>query len=202
MALRIALVCACLGILADAARAQTGQTTDTPTAPAATRSDLEGFAMRIEAKLDQIQKNYGARLTALEEKVQALSDAQESGQQALQQIARLDKDGKSYLRIDASHEPTRTELRDAIIEASPKTGTVIIHNKTNVTQSVAVNDMTFDVLANSKREVSVPYRNFEVRTSNNRSLKWNFNYPKAESVVDIIDTTTTPSAADSTYASR
>lgn len=202
MALRIALVCACLGILSDTARAQTGQTTDTPAAPAATRSDLEGFAMRIESKLDQMQKNYGARLTALEEKVQALSDAQESGQQALQQIARLDKDGKSYLRIDASHEPTRAELRDAILEASPKTGTVIIHNKTGVTQSVAVNDMTFDVLANSKREVSVPYRNFEVRTSNNRSLKWNFNYPKAESVVDIIDTSSAPTTTDSTYASR
>lgn len=181
MVARMVLVCVGIGLLTSLAVAQ-----NTGANAPATNGDLEAFAMRIEAKLSQWQKETDDRLTKLEEKVQTLSDGQESGRQALAQIAKRDNDGNSFLRIDASHEPTRRELRNAIEAVAPEIGTVIIHNKTNSTQAVDINGRTYDVIADSKRPVEVPYRHFDVRTSNNRSLRWGFNYPKRIAFVDIV----------------
>jgi hypothetical protein len=121
----------------------------------------------------------------------------------LDQLAKTDKNGTSYLRIDASHEPTRVELRDAIEKSTPDRGTVMLNNKTDYTQSVSVNGVTYEVVANSKRAIDVPYRAFEVRTASNRSLNWDFQFPKATRVVDIdyVTRPTVPSTAStSTYA--
>jgi hypothetical protein len=126
------------------------------------------------------------RLANLEERVQALSDVQEGNRQVIEQIAQRDRDGISFLRIDTSHEPTRSELRRAITETAPTRGIVIIRNKTNSNQAVAVNDTTYDVLANSERQVDVPYGPFQVRTSNDRTLNWDFSYPNTTAVVNIV----------------
>ena len=191
MVSRLVLVCVSVGLLPSVVRAQQADAPAAVPAPV-TRSDLEAFALRIEAKVEQSQKAFeqsqkatDARVAALEEKVKALSDVQESGRQALEQIAKRDKDGTSYLRIDASHEPTRNELKKAISQIAPKVGTVVIDNKTDYAQSVVVNGTTYEVLARSKKPVPVAYRNFEVRTSNNKVLYWDFAYPKTRAVVDI-----------------
>ena len=121
----------------------------------------------------------------LENKAAAMSDVVEGSRQALDQIAKTDKNGKSFLRIDASHEPTRLELRDAIEKSTPERGTVMLNNKTPYTQSVSVNGVTYEVVANSKRAIDVPYRGFDVTTSSNRTLHWDFQFPKNTRVVDI-----------------
>jgi hypothetical protein len=161
--------------------------------PTATRGDLEAFAMRIEAKLEQAQKqiedaqkDHEARLKVLEENYRTLSDVQQSGQQALQQIAKQDKDGRSFLRIDASHEDTGKELQDAIVAFAPTVGTVVLRNTRNFSQPVEVNGETYDVLANSVRRVSVPYGDFVVRKKNPRAyLRWHFYYPKTTATVNV-----------------
>jgi hypothetical protein len=174
------------------------------TAPATT-ADLEAFAMRIESKIEQKFKDYEARIKALEERTTALSDVVDSSRQALDQLAKTDKNGTSYLRIDASHEPTRMELRSAIETSTPEYGTVTLNNKTDHTQAVSVNGVTYDVVANSKRSIDVPYRAFEVRTASNRTLNWDFQFPKTTRVVDI-DYVTKPAtpttASTSSYALR
>jgi hypothetical protein len=122
----------------------------------------------------------------VEQRVQALSDVYEGSRQAIEQIAKRDQNGFPYIRIDTSHEPTRNELRRAITAINPTHGTVIIRNKTNSSQAVAVNDTTYDVLANSERPVDVPYGPFQVRTSNDRTLNWDFSYPRTTAVVNIV----------------
>jgi hypothetical protein len=119
-----------------------------------------------------------------------LSDLQASDRQALEQIAKKDDTGKSYIRIDASHEPTRNELRRAMIESSPKTGTVIIRNTMNTDEPVAINGKTYDVLAKTEREVAVPYGDFRVKVRNKPCQTRSFSFPKTETVVTIVPETT------------
>jgi hypothetical protein len=168
-------------------------------APPATTADLESFAMRIEGKIEQKFKDHEARIKALEDKAATMSDVVEGSRQALDQLAKTDKNGKSYLRIDASHEPTRLELRDAIEKSTPERGTVMLNNKTPYTQSVSVNGVTYDVIANSKRAIDVPYRGFDVTTSSNRTLHWDFQFPKNTRVVDI-DYVSSPADSNSAPA--
>jgi hypothetical protein len=187
---RIALVCTCFALLSSTVYAQN----NAGVAPAS-KDDLKFLRASIDSELELLQKKID-ELKDLEKRVNALSDAQQSSQQALHQLADIDQDGKYYARLDPSHEPTRVALRDAISAASPTTGTVVLYNKTNSNQNVVVNDTTYVVVANSKRPVSVPYGSFEVRTCNNRLLRWSFTYPQTQSVIDIVDTSAP------TYASR
>jgi hypothetical protein len=174
----------------------------TSTSAPATSAEFQAFATRLEQKIGRTFDDHEARLKALENKAAAMSDVVEGSRQALDQIAKSDKNGKSYLRIDASHEPTRLELRDAIEKSTPERGTVMLNNKTSYTQSVSVNGVTYEVVANSKRAIDVPYRGFDVTTSSNRTLHWDFQFPKATRVVDI-DYVTSPAptiASTSNYA--
>jgi hypothetical protein len=142
----------------------------------------------------QWQKDQDARIAWLEQQVRTLSDVHEANRQVIEQLAKRDKSGKPYLRIDASHEETRHELRRAIEESAPQTGRVIIRNTMNTDQPVAINGTTYDVLANSEREVSVPYGDFRVKVRNKPCQTRSFSFPRSEAVVTVVPeqaTTTT-----------
>jgi hypothetical protein len=191
MTFRVVLVCLWIGVLSGFAYAQGAAETPPGTpgeTPAEKNKRLEDVIRSIDSRLDLIEKRLGTfdkRVAALEEQFTGLSNAQKSNQQALEQLAKRDKDGNSYLRIDASHEPTRNELKKAIDDIAPTHGTLVINNKTSSTESVSVNGKTYDVLGNSSRELAVPYKTFVVRTSNNAAYTANFNYPKTTAFVDL-----------------
>jgi hypothetical protein len=191
MVARIVLACVGIVLLPCIALAQEAVSeVDKP----ATTKDLEAFATRIEGKMAQWQKDQDARIAWLEQQVRTLSDVHEANRQVIEQLAKRDKSGKPYLRIDASHEETRHELRRAIEESAPQTGRVIIRNTMNTDQPVAINGTTYDVLANSEREVSVPYGDFRVKVRNKPCQTRSFSFPRSEAVVTVVPeqaTTTT-----------
>jgi TolA-binding protein len=170
------------GQAADPGQGEQGAAANQP----ATKADLDALADRIENAVAQKLQSLNDRLTHLEMRVQVLSDYRQSDQTVLHQIAQQDDSGRSFLRIDASHEPMKRELQRAITEVAPDEGTVIVHNTMDTLQSVAINGEMYDVFPNSRRRIpGVKYGEFRVQLRGRPEETRRFEFPHPEVEVTI-----------------
>lgn len=145
----------------------------------------------LVAVVNQIAKNAKAekeftakQLAELRTAVDSVTDLQVEDRELLDQLSQRDENGRSYLRIDASHEPTRLELQRAIDATIPDDGMVIVDNKMNSAQLIAINGTTYEVLGNTDRRIPVPLGPFKVQLRNQSETRF-FPPKKYEATVTI-----------------
>jgi hypothetical protein len=137
-----------------------------------TRKDFKDLMTRVEllaASVNNMHSSSKAQLDELRKDLVALSDLQAEDRAQLEQLAKKDGKGRSYLRLDASHEPTRQELNRAIAASAPTHGIVTIDNRMGTDQTVAVNGTSVDIIAGTKRDFSVPIGDFTVQLKGQRA---------------------------------
>jgi hypothetical protein len=126
------------------------------------------------------------QLRELRSEVAAISDIQVEDRVQLDQLAKTDKNGRSYLRLDASHEDSREEIRQAISKSVPSTGRVTIYNEMANDQLIAINNETHKVLAKSRTTIDVPLGDFTVRLAGQSPERRSVGLPNFETNVTIV----------------
>lgn len=162
------LLCAGIALLPACVRGQ-----DLPADQPLTRKDFSELNNNLGELTKSIQQMKGdseKRLTQLEEQVRVLSDYRGEDRAMLEQLAKMDKNGRSYVRLDTSHAPTRNELRRAVSASVPTYGVVTIVNKMGHDQTIAINGKTYDVIVDTDRDVRVPVGEFRVKLPNQQTL--------------------------------
>lgn len=162
---RIVMLCAGIALLSNNAMGQAGQPV--------TRDEFNQLVQSVRelaADAKANKEDTKTQLAALRAEVASVTDIQSEDRAQLAQLAKKDKNGRSYLRIDASHEPTRIELQHAIKQTMPSYGTVIFVNKMGHDQTFSVNGTTHTVIADSRLPVTVPVGAFQVRLPNQQPV--------------------------------
>jgi hypothetical protein len=126
-------------------------------------NELVASVRDLTKSVAAMKEDTGRQLKGLRSEVEALSDIHSEDRAQLEQLAKQDKNGRSYLRLDASHEDSRNEIRQAISQSVPKVGRVRIYNELTHDQPIVINDVTYNVIARSSFDVNVPLGDFLVR---------------------------------------
>jgi uncharacterized protein YlxW (UPF0749 family) len=169
MVTRLVLVGVCVAWLSTGALGQNTYGQPSPNDPV-TREQFD----QLMAKVDSMQKD-----------IQALSDIHEEDRAQLAQLAKRDKNGRSYVRLDTSQEPMRRELLRAVKGVVPATGIVTIDNQMHSEQLIAINGKTYEVMAQTTRDVPVEYGQFRVRLPYQKTEVRHFDFPNETAVVRI-----------------
>lgn len=133
--------------------------------------------LRIVKKIDADNGDIKSRLAALEMKVEAVTNLQVEDRAQLHEIAQQDKDGRSYLRLDTSHEPTKLQLRQAMNEVAPTTGELTVRNDTDYGRYISINGETKFVMGRDFIKVSVPVGELRYRIHGEAAQTKYLGYP-------------------------
>jgi hypothetical protein len=142
---------------------------------------MHGDVVNIKKELADTK----SELAKLHNELNALTDLQLEDRAQIDQVAKRDSNGRSFIRLDASHAPTRLELRQAVEASMPDQGTVTVVNKMATAQVIAVNGTSYEVLANTYREIPVPLAPFKVQLRNQQP-ETRFFPPKQEAATVTI----------------
>jgi hypothetical protein len=127
--------------------------------------DIKELKAMVQALTDQ-QK---ADKADLEKKITALFEGQREHDIQIGDIAKKDNSGRSYIKLDTQHDPTKRELQSAIVAVTPTEGTVIIDNQTDRDEYVVVNGTQYFVMRQSKFPVKdVPVGKYTYRARGER----------------------------------
>jgi hypothetical protein len=155
---RIVMLCAGIALLSNNAMGQDG--------PPVTRDEFNQLVQTVHELAAGVKQNADDtknRLAELQAVVASVSDIQSEDRAQLAQLAKKDKNGRSFVRLDASHEETRLEVQHAVARSMPVSGKVVLVNDMGHDQLVAVNGITYNVIADSRREIPTEVGAFRIR---------------------------------------
>lgn len=178
MQVRIVLSCIVLAFCASAASGQVDVTRQE-------FDELVDSVKRLSADVRSAKEETAKRLAELRADIDDVTAIQIEDREQLRQLMLRDKDGQSYVRIDASHEPTRRQLKRAMELTVPDHGTLVLRNRMGYDILVAVNNTTYEVMAQTDREVLVPIGDARVKVQGQEAVYRQVGFPKYEAWATI-----------------
>jgi hypothetical protein len=120
------------------------------------KEELGKISQQIAALGGTPQRSLEQRMAAIEANQNNIRDVQQEQGVILGQIAMRGESGEYHWRFDTNSQSARDEFNQAIRNSTPRSGSLVIENRTWYTQKIKVNGWQFEVMPKAKIGLYVP----------------------------------------------